>query len=80
MRTSRIAESLCLCCRKPLDGVTDPMGQAMPSPGDVTICLYCGHLMAFGDGLTLRELSDEEIVDIAGDKTVLAMQRARSQT
>jgi hypothetical protein len=33
----------------------------MPKPGDISICLYCGHLMAFDEALKFRELSSEEM-------------------
>jgi len=49
-----------------------------PEPGDFTICLNCGHLMVFTEGLKLREPNDEEARIIAGDKRMLAIQRARA--
>lgn len=51
-----------------------------PGPGDVSVCLNCGHLMGFNPDLTLRELSDEEAHDIAGDKDLLRAQAARAAT
>jgi hypothetical protein len=53
---------------------------AVPRPGDITLCLYCGHIMAFADDLTLRELNDEEAHDIAGDPRMLAAQWARRKS
>jgi len=32
-------------------------GNAMPQPGDITMCVRCGFLMSFGRGLVLRRLS-----------------------
>jgi len=48
-----------------------------PASGDVTVCLYCGHIMAFAEDLSLRELTNEEAREVAGDKRILAIQRAR---
>jgi hypothetical protein len=72
-----IPQSPCLSCGKPLDGATCVGRDAAPDPGDITICIYCGHIMVFDDNLKLRELSDEEVREVAGDGRVLAVQRAR---
>jgi hypothetical protein len=49
-----------------------------PDPGDVTVCIYCGHIMAYDDDLGLRELTPVEQLNIAGDERILAIQRARA--
>ncbi len=78
-----VAASNCTNCGKELDGATAVGNLASeaptPKPGDVTICLECGHIMAFGDGLQLRDLSDEEIVEVAGNQIILQMQKARGK-
>jgi hypothetical protein len=48
-----------------------------PEPDDITICLYCGHVMAFDKRLKFRELTDDEIKLVADDKRILAIQKAR---
>jgi hypothetical protein len=77
----------CLCCgdEVPLSDLvserrdgTFSVETMSPSPGDMTVCLTCGHLMAFADDMSFRELSEEEIVSVAGDRRVLAIQRARA--
>ena len=50
--------------------------EVAPKPGDVTICLDCGHIMAFAADMTVRPLTDDEIVEVAGDPEVLQVQRA----
>lgn len=74
--------SACLSCGTPCDAATqfDKPGAVKPKPGDVTICLYCGHIMAFADNLGLRELTGAEMQDVAGDPRVLQLQRARAKT
>jgi hypothetical protein len=79
MKTTRLPEMACLSCNKALSAATTPLGNYSPEPGNVTVCWYCGHIMVFGEGLRLRELAPDEIIDIAGDKTILAIQRARSK-
>jgi hypothetical protein len=51
---------------------------AGPSPGDVTVCMYCGHIMAFAKDLSLRDLTTDEMVEVAGDPRVIAIQKARA--
>lgn len=67
-KSHRLAPHPCLNCGKVLDAgrATDGEG-GKPHPGAISICVYCHHVAAFGDDLQLRELNDEEIVDLAGD-------------
>ena len=74
----RIPESRCLDCGHVLTGAARAPGQPVtkPRPGDVTICLECGHIQAFADDLTMRALSEEEMTEIAGDPEIVAMVNA----
>jgi hypothetical protein len=67
----------CPSCGKFLDGATGIGESRDPRPGMVSICLYCGHIMAFTDDLRLRELNDEEIKEVAGNPAIIAIQKAR---
>lgn len=74
----------CTACGKSLDSASRMADgkiddELMPSPGDITICLQCGHIMAFAEELKLRDLTDEEAISVAGDPDVLSIQRMRSQ-
>lgn len=74
-----VPESACPSCGKVLDCATAVGSKkARPAPGDFTVCLTCGHLMAFGYGLQLRELTFAEIIAIAADPRILAIQRVRA--
>jgi hypothetical protein len=65
----------CLSCGKRLDRASMINGDDRPSPGDITICGFgCGHIMAFADDLSLRELTDDEIIAVAGDPRIVQMQ------
>lgn len=68
----RLKPDHCLNCGKRLDGcsVVDE-AFARPKEGDFTICIKCGHLMVFGDGLKLRNPTEEELRDIAGDPRIV---------
>lgn len=64
----------CLSCHKTVDCGT---GSQRPSPGDITVCFYCGHIMAFNDAMTLRGLTSQEMYDVAGNAQILAIQQLR---
>jgi len=61
----------CPNCKKALDAAQHLSGDDRPSDGDLTVCLYCGHLMVFGPNLSLRELTSDEMRDAAGNPEVL---------
>ncbi len=48
-----------------------------PSPGDVSVCLHCGHLGVWDDDLGLREPTDAELVEIAGNVVLAHAQKHR---
>jgi hypothetical protein len=73
---TRVTESSCPNCGKRLDAALSTEGGHKPSPGDITICLDCRHLCAFAEDMGLRELTDDEVVAVAGDKRVLRAMKA----
>jgi hypothetical protein len=75
--TASIEPNLCLNCNKELDSVTGIDNTELPKEGSITICLDCGHIMAFDAHIKFRELTDEEMIEIAGNKTILRIQKAR---
>jgi ribosomal protein L32 len=76
----KMPESQCLNCGHKLDGAfAQQMKKARPAPGDITICIRCGHVMAFADDLTMRALTDAEVIEVAGNEDLLRYQRARGQ-
>jgi len=60
MKTSRLKPSACTACGHPCNAATDIFATAKPSAGDFSVCLACGHVMAFGADLRLRDLSPAE--------------------
>jgi hypothetical protein len=74
---THIPVSHCLDCGEQLDAATHIGGdQHKPDPGDVSICVRCGHIMAFADDLTLRRLTDEEMKQVAGDRLIIKTRAA----
>lgn len=65
----------CLSCSAEMTAATNVSGEGMPEVGDVTVCLYCGHLMEFGIGLVLVQPTDETIVKYAGHQDLLKAMR-----
>lgn len=73
--TTRHTKSPCLSCGRGLDassmiGVGDEV--VSPGEGDITVCLYCRHVMVYTADLSLRNLTDEEVVEIAGDPRLVS--------
>jgi RNase P subunit RPR2 len=75
----RIKMNECPSCHKQLDAASSVDDNLRPEPGEITICLYCGHIMAFDDDLSFRELTSKEMIEVAGDPRILAIQRARQE-
>jgi RNase P subunit RPR2 len=74
--------SACTNCRYVMDmatSISERDDDPQPEPGAFTICIQCGHIMRFADDLSLRDLTDEEIVMVAGDKRIIAIQAARAE-
>lgn len=76
--TTAVPLSHCCACGKELDYATNIEGQS-PSAGAYTICLDCGHLMMFDETLRLRNLTDQEMINIAGSPELLELQKFRGQ-
>ena len=72
-----IPPQVCLSCGEISDATTSLYGEHAPSAGDVTICLLCGHIMIYREGLRLDNPNAEEMHAIAGDPRLLAAQKAR---
>jgi hypothetical protein len=49
----------------------DPREVLADGEQPICICQDCGHLMALDNNLKLRDLTDEEVVGIAGHKDLL---------
>jgi len=75
----RTPPSPCLHCGALNDAAFSVGNDAEPSPGAITMCLECGHVMAFADDMSLRALTGDEIKKVAGDKRLLAAQWARKR-
>ena len=77
MMGARIKGSQCTNCGEVLTGASNTglkdLGER-PSPGDATVCLYCGHLMVFSKTLKLRNPNNAELIKFAGDRAIIHAQ------
>lgn len=85
LKQTRLASSTCPGCGKHLDGATAP-GDEAPSPGSISVCVYCLSVAIFDDDLLLRAPLPGELEALppaaranldACRKTVLVMQQHR---
>jgi hypothetical protein len=74
----RVPPVTCLNCKAVNDGATC-VGEedGTPSPGSISVCGECGHIMIYDTDMTLRELTDKEMIDIAGDPRIITIQKIR---
>jgi hypothetical protein len=62
----------CMNCGKLIDsGASIDPGERSPQPGDIAICLDCAHIHIYTDDLTIRNPTDDEVVEIAGDPDII---------
>jgi hypothetical protein len=73
-KTHWIPISRCSRCRATLSACEMFDGDDKPKAGSITICLDCGHTMIFDSDLSLRELNDQELYELAGDPVFVKAQ------
>lgn len=77
---SEIPKQSCSFCGYVADTAANPFsGVKRPKPGDLIVCMNCGHLTAFGPDMKQRPLTPEEEHYIAGDPRLLALQEVRGE-
>lgn len=67
----------CPCCAKVLDAATSTTEEVRPSPGDLTVCIYCFSCLEFLDSEPwLSKLSEEQVesLDEEARRTVRLIQ------
>ena len=69
----------CTACGINHDRASMVNGEGKPSCGDITVCIDCGHIMAFTNDLTFRELTDKEIIWASGNSDIVAVNNARAK-
>jgi hypothetical protein len=54
-----------------IDAATSVDHKELPKEGAIAICMICSHIMAYDDKVQFRELNDEEILNVAGDREII---------
>lgn len=73
-------EQGCPSCGHTIDADIEAFGDARPTPGDVSVCLYCTSYLVFNHDLTRRLMSNEDFLDLDGEtKNSLARVKAAIQ-
>jgi hypothetical protein len=61
----------CLNCGVEIDAATSVGHKHLPKEGAIAICIVCSHIMAYDKNLHLRELTDDEMLKIAGSPEII---------
>lgn len=78
-RSRRVPQSRCIRCGDKHDAASCVGEEHGPGPGDITICITCGHVMVFTDDLALRELTSAEARMVAADLRVQVVRWAHDR-
>jgi hypothetical protein len=79
----RMPGNVCPTCGKAADGGTsldDKAAARMPKPGDIAICLYCGALNRYGEGLRLHPCTPAERKSLLRDPRIAKLVEIASTT
>jgi hypothetical protein len=60
----RTRNNVCPWCSTQLTAASEMGGDAEPSPGDLSVCVECGGLLAFTDQLRLRKATPVDLDDL----------------
>lgn len=64
MKDFTVPKSPCPHCHIENNGALNVMHDEGPTPGDATICLYCGGWSIFDDDLLMRLPTEDELAEI----------------
>ncbi len=73
--TTLIPQLTCSICGENNNAASNFFEPERPTPGDVSVCAYCGHLQIFAEDLSLRDPTRAEKLEIADRPEILRMQR-----
>lgn len=55
------ADTRCPNCSAELTGASDPEGDAIPTPDDISVCMYCGTVVVFNHDMTVRPAKRSDV-------------------
>jgi hypothetical protein len=72
-----VPDCACLDCGYPFNKATMIERERRPKPRDITVCLNCGHIMAYDTDLRVRALTPQEEIKVAELPELLMVKRFR---
>ena len=75
---TEVPATACLACNAIMDRAMSLKKGTRPKPNDITLCIECGHIMAFTSDLRMRALTDDEMLKVAGHPLIIRAQKARA--
>src|SRR6187551_3436346 len=81
MTNTRVEPDNCPYCDEFLNAITPGPGNphALPSPGDITLCMGCCHVLVFDRGMKVRKPTTQEALWAMADPQVAAITHAMRQ-
>lgn len=79
VKDHKMSPASCPNCGEIHDGALNAEGNRKPKWGDIFICIECHHIGIFDNNLQLRNPTDAEMVDIAGNPAIIRTMRALEQ-
>jgi hypothetical protein len=74
--THRMELQPCINCGNAVDAVSSLGGDDAPMPGNLAICVECGHIAIYDDNLKYRELTIDELMKISCLPEIMAAKKA----
>lgn len=66
----------CINCGTQIDGADNIDGSGgTPSPGDISVCIYCGTAAQFTEELALTAIEDQELINSINSDPQVSMLR-----
>jgi len=74
MKTTEMNRTnVCPYCGKPSNMSTSVNGDASPSPGDISVCFYCGEIGKYNSNLNTEKISPFEMQILVKENPVLQL-------
>jgi hypothetical protein len=78
MKTFRTPDYVCPACGHHLSACTDPIGETVPKPGDLSVCVNCAIFLVLREDLTARQLTNAELIVLAPECRALLERMAHA--
>lgn len=74
-----VPSSLCPTCGNELNAASSTTGTRSPRPGDISVCIHCGAFLSYQPDITLKLLTEEELVEISAEdpEAIITLNRVR---